>query len=688
MTRSRNQSGADLSRLPIAFDLRAVSIEEGVRAGLSVAILVAADYVLHAPILLEAGLGALLTCLCDAGGLVRRRIPALLSFAAIGGLMIAGLGLLRPIGYPLIPLAALGIFAFSFARVYGPTQQQVGNLLNVVLVLALDRSFHALQPALLLAGAFAGGSVWALLLTVVIWRLHPNRPARQAVGRVYTVLAALCEDLSALLNLPAAAERDWERHARAHRRTARDAIELARANVGERLRIGGTGARSAARSLLRLESADQIFGALIALTDLLESALDPPLRPAAQALVEQLAAVLRAFAPHIVDDTNGGLANMGAAIAQTAAIARNLPEAAHLRRIAGLLVERLRAALNVTGTVDALPNAPPPDAEIDRLLAPIHANLTWQSAALRHSARVALVAAAGLAITFTWPTSYQHWLTITLVLTLQPYYALTLQRALERIGGTVTGSLVAAGLTLVCRTPLAIAAAVFPLSVAALALRSVNFGLYMTALTPMVVLLVELAVPGNGHLVIAAMRAIYSIIGGALAIVGCILLWPSWEPERLGGELSATILSHGRYAELELALLQGHSSPAEVEAARRAAGMASNNLEASLSRAMAEPGHDTRHRLEAVMVVDAALRRVAGRLSAMQIDSTLRGSDALAHWRRWITEVVGLLNQTMPPPLPSPPEDLPPDATLAEALRRIAGHLELSAGALRRYGEQ
>ncbi len=40
---------ADLARLPIAVDLRAISLAEGVRAALSVAVIVAADEWLHWP---------------------------------------------------------------------------------------------------------------------------------------------------------------------------------------------------------------------------------------------------------------------------------------------------------------------------------------------------------------------------------------------------------------------------------------------------------------------------------------------------------------------------------------------------------------------------------------------------------------------------------------------------------------
>ena len=43
-----------------------------------------------------------------------------------------------------------------------------------------------------------------------------------------------------------------------------------------------------------------------------------------------------------------------------------------------------------------------------------------------------------------WFTPYDHWLTITIVMTMQPYFGLTYTRVLQRIAGTVAGGLVAA----------------------------------------------------------------------------------------------------------------------------------------------------------------------------------------------------------------------------------------------------
>ena len=51
----------------------------------------------------------------------------LLSFAALGALITAGVGLARGLGMPVaLPLGAFGLFALSFARVYGQAAQQLG----------------------------------------------------------------------------------------------------------------------------------------------------------------------------------------------------------------------------------------------------------------------------------------------------------------------------------------------------------------------------------------------------------------------------------------------------------------------------------------------------------------------------------------------------------------------------------
>ena len=79
----------------------------------------------------------------------------------------------------------------------------------------------------------------------------------------------------------------------------------------------------------------------------------------------------------------------------------------------------------------------------------LRANLNWQSPALRHALRTAVTAALPLAFTMFWFMPYDHWLTITVVATMQPYFSLTYTRALERIVGTALGGAIAAAVGLI-----------------------------------------------------------------------------------------------------------------------------------------------------------------------------------------------------------------------------------------------
>ena len=88
-------SAPDLARLPISVNLRAISLAEAVRAALSVSVIIAAGQVLDFPPLRETALAALLTCICDPGGPIRRRVPVLLGFTFLGGLVTACFGLVR-----------------------------------------------------------------------------------------------------------------------------------------------------------------------------------------------------------------------------------------------------------------------------------------------------------------------------------------------------------------------------------------------------------------------------------------------------------------------------------------------------------------------------------------------------------------------------------------------------------------
>ena len=477
----------------------------------------------------------------------------------------------------------------------------------------------------------------------------------------------------------------FEAHARAHRRALRDALEETRASLLASARPPGFARSPTARFLLAVEDQDRVFGALIALSDILEASAN-------QALGSAASRVLRHLRP-LLD-----LAGREAAFARPDRLERALSRmsadaAVHppLADIVAVLAERLRIAYRLKGEEAG---AIPLDADLARgspagWLAPLAANLTWSSAILRHAVRAAVLTVLAVAISLIWWSVYAHWLVITVALTMQPYFAATWQRALERIGGTVVGALLGAGLAFFPQGGLADAILMIPLSVIGFSVRQVSYGAYITCLTPLVVILFDVAEPGHGQWLVATMRTLYTVGGGVVAVLACMTLWPSWEPDRTAQGFRAALAAHARYAEAVLARLAGQGDVATLERARRAAGVSVNNLEASLSRALQEPLQRHARRLESLMAADAGLRRLGGAMLALQLDTHAGDGvpeGTLSTWREWVPSTLDALasgDRTR--------TDRPPDAPPATALARIGRIVEVLGdivGELSRDAEQ
>ena len=621
--------GADPRRLPTGLDLRAISIVEGIRAGLAAAVPVLASVWLHQPVLTLAALGALLTCICDPAGPMRRRLPLLLAFVLMGGLFLGGFGLLRAAGFwPTIVVAAPLLFACAYLRVWGQPTQALGNLLAVVLMLGTDEKL-ALPDAARIACVFMAGGAWALLLTLAIWRIHPYGPARRAVADVWAELAGLARMLQRLCEIDAPVPA-WDGQARGGRGGVRAAIEKARGILMETVETRGPASGPAAQNLLRLEAADQIFAALIALSDALEQS-DTATRTQAIGMLKRLRALLTVFVTATEREQLHRVRRFGRTLD---ALAHDRGLAPSIQPLAAVLADQLRVAAKYVDPAQYLPGSGPQgEAGMpfrQRLMGPLQANLTWASASLRHAARITAVVTPALAGTLIWHGPYTHWLTITLVLVMQPFFALTWQRSLERVGGTLLGGLVAGGLSTLMQSRVHVAGLLPVLGALALAVRQVSYGVYIAVYTPTVIFLVESIRPGQSQLHIALARAGFTVAGGLIAVLANVILWPSWEPDRVRKDLREALRAHAAFAAAVLATAPSlDMSGVDIHKARRAAGLASNNLEASLARVMQEPRRGQRDRLQAVLVADATLRRIAGRLVAISLGDICRGPQCL-----------------------------------------------------------
>ena len=715
----------------LTLDLTGISVIAGLRAATASAVPVVAAELLHQPGMTWMGIAAFWACLADNGGSMRTRLSAMGGVTLLGAIacgiaaLLAGTGLV----WLAVLTAALVSFAGSFARIFGGTATSIGLLVTVTTLVVLGLPPQPIAEVPAFTALYCAGGMWATLLTLVIWRVYPNQPGRDAIALCFTALADLARGIGQLYHEAASGHQAWDRLALERRRPSRDAIEAARGLLAD-LRRGRGGQSDRGEGLiLLLESADQIFLGLIGLSDLLERSQASAERPALHALVERavdlLEPSLRAVADRLAgrasDDSfaiESAVARLEAEIAQhsgsvllahaaelLASLAR-LAHAAHDiarevrsgRTLASLLQKEAASGNEAARAALAPPSQEKSGLRPDEIVTAIRANLTWRSITLRHAVRLAVTAAASVAVTEAFGLERGYWLTVTAVLSLQPYYATTWQRAVERVAGSVLGGFVAAGLALLFTSPLAIALLIFPIAAIASAFRTVNYGLFTFLLTPQFVLIAELAQPGGDDLGLAGLRALNSLAGGVLALIAGGLLWPTRERRHLPAHLGSALASASDYLGAVLSVMDAADLPATaVEARRRRAGLASNNAEASLQRLLSEPGPRAREAEPALAIV-TSVRRLGGAVTALwarhdlaELGRAVPESAAFADWvRASLTRLARAIELRAPPPDLAPPPEVGSGGSEAaqpvrDTLLRIARQLLILHAAAGRF---
>ncbi len=684
-------------------------------AGLRAAIATVAPLIADHVLVLGGGtwmsLAGFSGALADKGGPYRTR-AATLGAVTLAGALVVTLGTLGGT-HPAfaIPLSFAVALACSLGRAYGSAGASVGLAALSMYVIALgyppEAGTETAAAALARAGFVVIGGAWAMLVALVLWPLRPYRPVRLAVAAAYRALADYADEV-------ASSSRSGEGVTNPPR--VRAALETARAALAT-VRRGRPGESGRGERLVVLgETADQLFGQLIGLSDVAESTPVDTRDAGAQAAladaVTAFAQSMRAIADGIeaedeavpVSVTWQGdalRARLSAPSAESADDAR-----LHYQQAAALL-DRLAQYAGVAAATVAGLNTGTPIPPLERAqevedpeagptwLAPLRAVLSWDSVVLRFALRVGLITAAAVALTAALDLKRGYWVTITAVMILQPYTGATSVRAVQRVLGTVVGGMLTAGLAALFHDPLAIFALVFVFALLSVALLPLNYAAFSVFLTPTFVLLAE-ASTGDWHL--AGVRILNTVLGGGLALLGSQLLWPSPESERLPGYLARTITALRQYLALVVQRFDDRSEDASraLREARRQVGLAILNAEESFQRLLGE------HRgpveaLAPVMTLLTYTRRFTASIAALalsrhSVDAV--PAEALAPFARAadaaLADVAGALAAGRAPAplaeLPEPPAG-PVSPLLRGRLTRLGRQLKTLHDAAARWAE-
>jgi uncharacterized membrane protein YccC len=544
----------------------------GLRAATAMMVPLVVGWTTDRPVLIWASLGGWLAMLTDPGGPYEARAGAMAVFAAAGAFNTFA-GCL--VGHsPWVAVPALFLFALvcSLVRVRGDTAAVIGVLALIQFCIA-QGSPASLHESLWRAALFAAGAMFALLLSVAVWPFRPYEPVREAVAQCWSAIADLAGAVSRLSS-PGTPPAAWDDLVPL-RRGAREALEEARAALGV-ARAGRLGESARGLHLLVLyEVAELLLGDLAALLEALRSRIErgQPLPPGIAGALGDLErtqeAVARAVAeeaplpdrPSLSEEPPDG--ELAALFSRVTAETRQAWESAHALQHGG-------AASHHPGLLPARDEWP----SLRDALAP-------QSLELQHSLRVAIVATVAALVAAALQIRRSYWVTITVVIILQPHSIATVRRALQRVGGTVIGGVVASLMARAVHQRFWLGPLLFAFAFVGVAIRRINYALFAALVTPVFVILAEMNARG-AHLI--QERILDTLLGGTLALAGALLLWPHRDLDRLPSLIGAVLRADRAYLE---SILRGES-PATAAAARRRVGLETANAEAALQRLIGE----------------------------------------------------------------------------------------------------
>ncbi|WP_205963873.1 FUSC family protein [Pseudoruegeria sp. SK021] len=212
------------------------------------------------------------------------------------------------------------------------------------------------------------------------------------------------------------------------------------------------------------------------------------------------------------------------------------------------------------------------------------------------SGAAALAICIGLAFASKYVVQANHWywVPLTVVIVMKPDFGSIFARAVLRIMGTSIGVLIGAGLLVVLPKGMVLVGAIAVLAALLPWTKRLSYWVMVLALTPLVLILLDLVSPGAQTVDFGALRLVDTLIGGGIVLIFGYFIWP----RRHGDQITATFaLAMSRIADyLVSACAPLGKEPADQAKARqkdilarRDAYWALSNLRTSLARSMSEP---------------------------------------------------------------------------------------------------
>jgi uncharacterized membrane protein YccC len=686
-------------------------------------------------------IGGIIGTVIDTGGPYVVRVKRIVSAAVFGG--VAGLAIGMVIhhrGWVAVTVLVVVAGVSGLISRLGSTGSATGLTLLIFVSLGLG-PFGALRPWWHIALYFVVGVVWALLLLVPGWLLSPRSAEQGAVAAVYHALA---DELRAI---------DTDRIAETRRsvaaalNTAYETLLTARAMAGGRSPrmthlmevLIASSRMSDAVLTLRLEGtqppslvADTIDG----IADLIAAGIPRQGRPPRRAprLDGPPSELLRSMSQHWVGEHLRGHHGVGLHWTAQDGDGRHCAKQQSDGRDKGgddgggrNAPSRLTADQQSPEPLRSVPPIPPPgmpgpgSVELWDALAVLERTVAWTPATASELAprtrlherawavldtqfdqlrggrfgwtstlRLMMCVGVAAVASEVLPLQRSYWVVLTVAIVVKPDYGSVFVRAVQRGAGTVVGAVL--GAVILAAVPYG-PWLIFP--IAALAAgqaygRLRNFGLGVTFMTPMVVLLIDQLAPTDWWL--AEERLVDTLLGCAIVLLIGYASWPSSWHLHLPRQFAAALRDICPFTEAALIPDRDPASRGSGGQLRREAYRALGDLHGGYQQAMSEPAAVSRRAAAwwpAIVALDEVVDAATATGVGIRRGAPAPSPDSVHHLTEALYAVAEAIDAGVPPRVGELPDEAVGPVT--DAVRPLlavlgSGSESALAGAAIRFG--
>jgi len=566
------------------------------------------------PMGIVVSLGTLATALSDAPGTALHKRNGMLT--AIAFIFITALGTSLILPYPVLMTAWILACCFgnSMLLVYGNRGGNIGIACMLVMVSILGESPVSPGESIIHCLLILGGSIWYGFLALLLWQIRPYLSVQQALSECILETAEYLDERAGFYEK--GADKNFDdifKSVLAQQVVVSEKQEAVRELLLKR-RSAQQGSTSINKSMVLIfldivDLQEQIMASqtdYLALhrdfeeTDILEKfhtliqKYTGELRIIGAAVAAGQRSLPKANLRYEVEKVQQGITEIGKTMP-------TLKERTKLITLTNILhnlqdmTQRIHNLHRLTRLERVKDETIDPRIKLASFttrnkydLETLTNNLTFESHIFRHALRVSIASVTGYLLGQILHLDRVYWILLTIVVILKPGFGISKARSYQRIIGTITGALFAAGVLYLTSNNTVIFIIMLVCILGAYSFVSQQYTLSVFFVTPFVIFLLHFLHPA--HLQNAGLRVIDTFIGAGLAFISSLLLWPSWEHNYLPGYMAKMVKDNARYLDQVMRLYTEREFVTnDYKLARKDTNVSAANLMSAFQRMLSEP---------------------------------------------------------------------------------------------------